>query len=62
MIKRIIIDEKETNYTITTEGIITNIITNKQLKGFKHSSSDYRVVQLTIDGIKKEILLTQISC
>lgn len=57
MIKRIIIDEKETNYTITTEGIVTNIITNKQLKGFKHSSSDYRVVQLTIDGIKKKFYL-----
>lgn len=48
------IDGKETNYTITTDGIITNIITNKQLKGFKHSTSDYRVVQLTIDGVKKK--------
>ena len=49
MTKTIIIDGKETHYTISDNGEVFNKKTGKILKG-TYARNGYHTVQLTIDG------------
>ena len=49
MTKTIIIDGKETHYTISDKGEVFNEKTGKVLKG-TYARNEYHTVQLTIDG------------
>jgi hypothetical protein len=55
MTKTIIIDGKETHYTISDKGEVFNKKTGKILKG-TYARNDYHTVQLTIDGKPKTFM------
>lgn len=55
MIKTIIIDGQETNYTISDVGEVYNRITKKQLKG-TYKRNEYHTVQLIVNGKAKSIM------
>lgn len=55
MTKTIIIDGKETNYTISDKGEVFNKKTGKILKG-TYARNEYHTVQLTIDGKPKTFM------
>lgn len=55
MRKKIIINNKETNYSVTDDGKIFNDKTNKELKG-TYSTNEYHSVQLTIEGKPKTFM------
>lgn len=58
MTKTIIIDGKETHYTISDKGEVFNEKTGKVLKG-TYARNEYHTVQLTIDGKPKTFYDTQ---
>ena len=51
MEKRIIIDNKETNYTINENGEVKNLLTGKILKG-SYTKAGYQYMRISVDGIK----------
>jgi len=55
MTKTIIIDGKETNYTISDKGEVYNTKTKKYLKG-TYKRNEYHTVQLTIDKQTKTVM------
>lgn len=55
MRKKIIINGKETNYSVTEDAHIYNDTTNRELKG-TYSSNEYHSVQLVIDGKPKTFM------
>lgn len=55
MKKKIIINGKETNYSVTDDAHIFNDITGKELKG-TYSTNEYHSVQLVIDGKPKTFM------
>ena len=56
MIKKIVIDNKETNYSVTSDGKVFNDITGKELKG-TYKANEYQRIQLVIDGKSKSLLV-----
>ena len=56
MTKTIIIDGKETNYTISDKGEVYNTKTKKYLKG-TYKRNEYHTVQLTIDKQTKTVMI-----
>lgn len=56
MYKKIIIDDKETNYSITESGDIRNDITGKTLEG-TNLSCEYKKVSLMINDIPKTYMV-----
>lgn len=55
MRKKIIIDGKETNYSVTDDAHIYNDRTGREIKG-TYATNDYHSVQLTIDGKPKTFM------
>ena len=56
MIKPIIIDGEKTNYTISDEGIVFNLKTNREVKGTT-KRNEYKTVQLTINNKQKSLMV-----
>lgn len=56
MYKKIIINNKETNYSISESGVIKNNITGKELEG-TYLSCEYKKVTLVIDNTFKTFLV-----
>lgn len=56
MKKKIIINGKETNYSVTDEGKIFNDVTNKELKG-TYKTNEYHSIQLVIEGYPKTFMV-----
>lgn len=56
MEKKIVIDNQETNYIITSDGKIFNLKTNKELKG-TIQRNEYHSVQLTINNKPKSFMV-----
>jgi hypothetical protein len=54
--KRIMIDGQETDYTISTDGVVINLKTKRELKGTL-ARNEYRSVQLTINGKAKSLMV-----
>lgn len=55
MEKIVIIDGKETNYIITSDGRVFNRTTKRELKG-TYKSKEYHCVQLAVDGKMKSVM------
>lgn len=55
MRKKIIIDGKETNYSVTDDAHIYNDITGKELKG-TYTTNEYHSIQLVIEGKAKTFM------
>lgn len=58
MIKKIVIDNKETNYSVTSDGKVFNDITGKELKG-TYKTNEYQSIQLVIDRKLKTLFSPQ---
>lgn len=54
--KKIIVDGKETNYSVSDTGIIWNDIKGCEMKGTT-ARNEYRSVQLTIEGKRKSFMV-----